>query len=105
MRDNFERIEGDEDDFDRAHDGGSSGKFNGACSFLPGEGDEAFVVGGVDVIKKKGLQAIGSSTLTHLVGCPKLEAGVEGTELVHGAGVQLFPKNDAAYFSIFVREG
>ena len=51
MRYNFEGIEGDEDDFDRAHDGGSSGKFNGAGSFLSGEGDEAFVVGGMNVIE------------------------------------------------------
>jgi len=77
LRDDFEGVEGDEDDFDRAHDGGSSGEFNGAGSFLPSEEDEALVVGRMDVIEQKGLEAISSSTLTHFVGGSEFEAGVE----------------------------
>ena len=41
--------------------------------------------------------------MTYFVAGAELEAGVEGTELVHGARVDFFAEYDAPNFAIFVR--
>jgi hypothetical protein len=51
------------------------------------------------------LKAIGSRTLTDLVGRTELEANVEGPKLVHGTRMQFFSKDDTANSAIFVCEG
>ena len=59
----------------------------------------------MDVVEEKRLKAIGSRTLTDLVGRTELEANVEGPKLVHGTRMQFFSKDDTANSAIFVCEG